>query len=170
MWNLSSAISFARADDPKIVRDLLGQAVEWMLATPPNQSLWPLDQIELDVVTQELDSYYLGRIQNRPVVTFMLNHSDELYWPDTSDSAIYIHRIAVARQAAATTTGASVLPDLFNFVADVCRQSGKALLRLDCDKTRPALARVYERCGFVYHSDIELPNYLGARYERCFDE
>ena len=166
MLDLPSTINFSRAEDPQIVCNLLQQAIEWMLANPPHQSLWHPDEVGLDAITAELDRYYLGRIEDLPIVTFMLDDSDDLYWPDSTEPALYVHRIAVARSAAAKGTGASVLPDVFRFAAEIAKERGKGLLRLDCDKTRPSLGKIYEGCGFVYHSDIQLPDYLGARYQK----
>ena len=142
------------------------QAIDWMVATPPYRSLWDRQEVSADLIAKELDHYYVGQISKVPIVTFMLTQSDDLYWPDAHDSALYIHRIAVAREATAHVTGQSILPEVFHFCADIARECGARMLRLDCDKTRPSLGHIYEKQGFVYHSDIELPNYQGARYQR----
>lgn len=137
-----------------------------MTANPPHRALWTYDEVSIEVIGQALQHYFVGQLSNLPVVTFMLTTSDQLYWPDQPDPAIYIHKIAVARQNVARVSGYSLLPAVFEYAASVASDTGKKYLRLDCDKTRPALANLYENCGFDYHSEIELPGYVGVRYQK----
>ena len=161
-----SNLEFGRAKDPTVVCEILTEAVEWMIASPPYRALWEADEVALETITQQLDHYHLGWLDNEPIITFQLTDHDPTFWPDVDDAAIYIHRIAVARKYAAQKTGRSVLPELFAYAADQALARDTKILRLDCDKTRPALGELYVRCGFQYHSDIELRNYHGARYQK----
>ena len=48
---------------------------------------------------------------------------------------------------------------------DQARALDRDVLRLDCDADRVSLRAVYERFGFVYHSDRQVGPYYVARYE-----
>ena len=166
MASISSfPIKFVQANDADLVSQLLTQAIDWMSSSPPYKSLWRREDVIPEVLLTELEHYYIGLISNAPVLTFKLTDYDDLYWPDVAGDAIYVHRIAVDRACAAQATGRSFLPDIFAFAAMLAKKRNIHCLRLDCDKSRPALQRLYETCGFTYHSDIQLDGYLGSRYQ-----
>lgn len=161
----SSRTNFVPAEDAALVSQLLTQAIDWMSSSTPYGALWRYEDVTPNAISMELQHYYIGLISDTPVLTFKLTDNDDLYWPDVAGSAIYIHRIAVARANAAKATGHSFLPEIFQFAAEMAKENGINCLRLDCDRSRPALRRLYERYGFAYHSNVRLNGYLGARYQ-----
>jgi GNAT superfamily N-acetyltransferase len=85
-----------------------------------------------------------------------------LIWPDVSqhDSA-FVHRLAVRRRFA----GGGVSSALLRWAVERTRSLDRRYLRLDCEASRPRLRAVYERVGFVHHSDRQIGPYFDARYE-----
>ncbi|MFZ0246963.1 MAG: GNAT family N-acetyltransferase [Candidatus Binatus sp.] len=92
----------------------------------------------------------VARRARRAVGTFTLQWSDERFWPGSTGEAVYIHRIAVRREA----RGLGV--ELLRFAERATAAAGRKLLRLDCFSGNNALCSYYERAGFVRVADIEL--------------
>jgi GNAT superfamily N-acetyltransferase len=94
------------------------------------------------------------------VVKFQLE--DREFWPDVSQSqSAFVHRLAVRRRLA----GGRISSTLLSWAVERARSFHRSYLRLDCATSRPKLRAVYERFGFVYHSDRKVGPYLVSRYE-----
>ena len=55
--------------------------------------------------------------------------------------------------------------ELNDWAVEQARLLGREYLRLDCEASRARLRAVYERFGFVHHSDRKVGPYCVARYE-----
>jgi hypothetical protein len=54
---------------------------------------------------------------------------------------------------------------LLRWAARRAHAIGRSFLRLDCEASRPRLRAIYERFGFVHHSDRQVGPYFVSRYE-----
>jgi GNAT superfamily N-acetyltransferase len=95
-------------------------------------------------------------------------------WDGVPGSALYVHRMAVRRQAAGL--GAAIL----SWAVDVARERGRGALRLDCVASNGRLRAHYEAAGFTHRGDAtvagapgqrlgEGPVTVVSRYERRLD-
>ena len=85
------------------------------------------------------------------VVKFQLE--DPEFWPDVPPGeSAFVHRLAVRRSFA----GGEVSSALLNWALERARTLGKKYLRLDCEASRSRLRALYERFGFVHHSDRQV--------------
>ena len=87
---------------------------------------------------------------------------DREFWPDVprSESA-FLHRPAVSRRFA----GSEISSAMLNWAVERALLLRRDYLRLDCEASRPKLRAVYERFGFVHHSDRQVGPYFVSRYE-----
>jgi GNAT superfamily N-acetyltransferase len=90
------------------------------------------------------NSLYLVWLGSAAVATFSLRTSDERYWPDASDGALYLHRFAVRR--AASGMGSLAI----RWMVEEAQRRERSYLRLDCLADNPGIRRYYERAGFTH--------------------
>jgi len=146
----SVEISVAVPADLDDVLDILNEAARWLASRGINQ--WPTDGFPRDLIAGDIahGEVYIARRESRPIGTFTLQWSDELFWPGATEAAGYIHRIAVRRDA----RGLGV--ELIKFAEQATVATGRKLLRLDCFSGNDALCSYYERAGFVRRADLEI--------------
>lgn len=89
-------------------------------------------------------SLYLVWLGPAAVATFALRTSDQRYWPDASDDALYLHRFAVRRAAAGVGSFA------IRWMIEEAQRRGRRNLRLDCLADNLGIRRYYERAGFTH--------------------
>ena len=153
----------AKRQDLQEISTILLEAIVWM--EDNGTSLWSRQEvspasIESDI-TQGKYHVAIGP-DSKILATFMLSTIDEIFWPEEkAHEAVYIHKIAVRRNY----SGQNLTRHIIDFAKLQAQQAGIQRLRLDCDRTRPKLNNLYQSLGFVYHSQVDLPNYSGARYE-----
>jgi len=88
---------------------------------------------------------------------------DERFWPDVPmNESVFVHRLAVRRRFA----GGGISSAMLDWAVERARSLRRGYLRLDCEASRPKLRAVYERFGFVHHSDRQVGPYYVSRYER----
>lgn len=86
-------------------------------------------------------------------------------WPDRTDEALYVLRLAATRQARAE--GLDLGAALLEYAADLVAERGWSRLRLDCPRDNPALHAYYERRGFRKVGEVAAPHRRsGALFER----
>lgn len=94
------------------------------------------------------------------VVKFQLE--DQQFWPDLpTGEAAYVHRLAVRRAFA----GGGISSALLSWAVERTRALSRSYLRLDCEASRSKLRAIYEKFGFVHHSDRQVGPYFVARYQ-----
>ena len=91
-----------------------------------------------------------------------LTAADPLFWPEAPHGeALYLHRLAVRRSVSGGRASSALLRwDLAHAGAQPVH-----FLRLDCEASRAALRRVYERFGFLLHSERAMGASFPARYQ-----
>lgn len=104
---------------------------------------------------------YLGEREGVPAGRLALTTEDKL-WAKLPGDAIYVHGLMVRRAFAGQQVGVTML----RWAERRAAALGKALLRLDCDATNPALRAYYERAGFAHSGDVALAHRVAARYEK----
>lgn len=149
-----------------IVADILQEAAAW--AERAHGLLWQEAELAPENIREEVEQgqFYLASSAGDPAGTVRYQLEDSLFWPDAeAGDAAYVHRLAVRRCYASRGLAAVMLRWA---AARACAQ-GRSYLRLDTDITRPRLMALYERCGFVAHSERQVGPYHVMRYQLRLD-
>ena len=157
-------IRWAREADAAAVVAVWSEVSSWLESIA--QPLWASG--DFDVASTE------AAARNRELVVevagselaacMRLTSSDPTFWPsEAHDSAVYVHKLAVARAYA----GEGWTQSMLNWAAEYARLSGAQALRLDCD-LRDKLVQLYSRCGFLAFDPepITCGGYSVLRFER----
>lgn len=136
----------AVAAEVQIVASLWTEAAAWLASRGIDQWQYPphLDRIERSVAAGEC---WLA-IHREPVGTITVDgRADPEFWTpaDEPETALYAHRMAVARWAAGQGLGAVLL----DHAAHLAAAAGKRWLRLDAWRDNPGLAGYYRAQGFT---------------------
>ncbi len=126
--------------------------------------MWRDEELTCERVCDDVSAglFLLACCAGVPAGTIKFQLSDPLFWPEAvADDAAYIHRLAVRRSFA----GGNVSTLMLQWAADRATALKRRFLRLDCEASRPRLRAVYERFGFVHHSDLQVEQHFVARYE-----
>jgi GNAT superfamily N-acetyltransferase len=118
---------------------------------------------------------FLARIDGRPVGSYILDgpphrESTKRVWPDGSDGALILYKLALRRECA----GRGVATEMLNWALGYARSLGLPELRLDCYGGNERLKRYYVDAGFSQIADIEFTEtdlgsgrtYLVSRFVR----
>ncbi|MFJ4669784.1 GNAT family N-acetyltransferase [Kitasatospora purpeofusca] len=155
----------ATPDELPLVEKLLTGAGAWLASLGSDQWQFPPRRERL------LDSMSRGECfiafrDGEPVGTLTVDgQADPEFWQlaDKPDAALYVHRMAIARDVAGQAVGARML----DWAEAHAAVAGKSRLRLDAWKTNPALHRYYLKQGFVLVRTVDLPHrQSGALFER----
>jgi GNAT superfamily N-acetyltransferase len=155
----------ARADELAVVEDLLTAASEWLASRGSDQWQFPPHR---DRIVRSIDrgECFLAVRDGAVVGTIAVDDlADAEFWTaeDKPDHALYIHRMAVSRQAAGQGVGAAML----EWAARHAVEAGKTMLRLDAWKDNFGLHRYYQDQGFRHLRTIDLQHRgSGALFER----
>ncbi len=158
---MSIEIRQAQNSDAAQVAAILREAALWLDSI--QQSLWQCNELAEEIVFEDVHAgrYYMAWMDGEAVGVMLLQFEDQMFWPDIppGDSA-FLHRFAVKRKVA----GMGISTQMLNWAKEWTRQQGLKFLRLDC-VTRPKLCALYERNGFIKHSNRQAGPYYVARYE-----
>jgi GNAT superfamily N-acetyltransferase len=127
------------------------------------ESLWPADLLADAAIAADVDAgqFWIADVGDVPSGVVRLQRSDPDFWPDVPDgTSLFLHRLAVRRSVA----GQGVSTALLRFAVERTRELGLESLRLDCVADRPKLRAIYERFGFIHHSDRQVGPYFVSRY------
>lgn len=83
-------------------------------------------------------------------------------WPTTTDEAMYLNSLVVARFAAGQGLGKLVI----NACAETARKKGKSVIRLDCWDGNTFLKSYYQQEGFKMLAAIPVNNYYVRLFEK----
>ncbi|MFD8550364.1 GNAT family N-acetyltransferase [Streptomyces fradiae] len=155
----------AGPDELEVVEGLLKEASAWLAARGIDQWQYPP---HTDRITRALErgDCYLAFRNDKPAGTLQVDDfADPEFWTadDRPETALYVHRMAVSREASGEGLGAVLL----DWAAGQARDAGKTWLRLDAWKDNPGLHRYYEEHGFELVRIVDLPHRRsGALYQR----
>ncbi len=155
-------IRAAAPHEAPVVTAILAEAVRWL--EERGVPMWRADELAPESIASDVAAglFFIGTCGGEPACTFKFQLSDALFWPDVpQDQSAFIHRLALRRPF----SGGRVSADVFRWAARRTHALGRPFLRLDCEASRPRLRAVYERFGFVHHSDRQVGPYFVARYE-----
>jgi len=152
----------ATRQDTEKVADVLCEAVRWL--DQSGMPMWRCDELLPARLAADVGAglFFVAECdaETAGVVKFQLE--DELFWPDVSRTeSAFVHRLAVRRQFA----GGGISSALLSWAVERARSLDRLYLRLDCEASRPKLRAVYEKFGFVHHSDRQVGPYFVSRYE-----
>ncbi|MFG2078311.1 GNAT family N-acetyltransferase [Nonomuraea maritima] len=162
------------ADLPGVLK-LLADASEWLNAQGVRQ--WPRGGFGPERIEPLIEERTLFLLDDElryldpdgwapPVATMALDgHADPEFWTPDDDpgSALYVHKLAVAR----TWTGSGLGDALLDWAAASAYAAGLPWVRLDCAKTNRRLQNYYRTRGFRHLRTVDLPHRAsGALFER----
>jgi hypothetical protein len=159
---MAAEIRIAAFSEASLVSEILGEAAGWLESR--GVPLWSPEQVSLAAVSPDVQCgrFFLAWTGPAAVGTMRLTTSDPAFWPEAAPgAALYLHRLAVRRQAA----GGQVSFDLLRWARARAASLGARYLRLDCETCRHELRGVYERFGFQYHGERSVRNVLVTRYQ-----
>lgn len=139
-----SAVRLIQPAEAEHVRQLLQEAARWSRAFGP--PIWREEELARCVdVACPCDRCWLGAFdQGRLVACMRIDTADPVHWPDDPPGdAVYIHKLAVARQDAGLGWPGRLVEVATGFAAAL----GARYLRLDT-LPREKLIRIYRRSGF----------------------
>ncbi|MER7505429.1 GNAT family N-acetyltransferase [Nonomuraea pusilla] len=172
------ALRAAEPADLPGVLSLLADTAEWLYSRGVRQ--WPrggfgperieplIEERVLFLLEDELR--YLDRGDQAPVATIALDrNADPEFWTraDRPESALYVHKLAVARPWSGSGLGDALL----DWAGGTAHAAGLPWLRLDCSKDNPRLQEYYRSRGFRHVRTVDLPHRAsGALFERHADD
>jgi GNAT superfamily N-acetyltransferase len=157
-----TTIRQATGRDSGTVAEILSEAARWL--DQSGISMWRADELLPAHVSADVDAglFFIAECDGAPAGVVKFQLTDMLFWPDVlQGQSAFVHRLAVRRQFA----GGGISSALLRWAVERARSLGRAYLRLDCEASRPRLRAIYERFGFVHHSDRQVDPYLVSRYE-----
>lgn len=101
-----------------------------------------------DIATGQL---YIAHLNDDPAGCFVLRRVDRAVWGADIGEARYLHRLATRPRLAGHRIGEGFI----ELASQMTATSGRAWLRLDCDRNNAALRRYYEHLGFTHVRDVE---------------
>lgn len=168
MEDATYVIRQARPRDAEAIMGLLAEVTQWLADKGLDQWQGPTDRRET-LVNRDIGVRavwvvtHLGRV----VATITVDHlADTDFWcsRDRVRSALYVHRMAVARSEAGIGLGAAML----NWAASRVACDGRTRLRLDAWATNDALHQYYTNLGFEMIRNTPVPGRgSGALFERA---
>ena len=165
--NAAYVIRQARPRDAQPIMELFAEATRWLAGKGLDQWQGPTDRrgtlIRRDIGVRAVWVVtHLGRV----VATITVDDlADDDFWrrTDRVRSALYVHRMVVARSEAGIGLGAALL----DWAAERARRKGRARLRLDAWATNDALHQYYKNLEFEMLRNTPVPGRgSGALFER----
>ncbi|MDQ0085500.1 GNAT superfamily N-acetyltransferase [Variovorax boronicumulans] len=159
-------IEQAAPSEAATVAAVLNEAAQWLAAD--GRPLWSAADVGLERVQRDTDAgrYFIARENGDVAGVMRLDMEDPFFWPEIEPgSSAFVHKLAVRRAWA----GRGVSTALLAFARERAFELGRRHLRLDCVADRAALRSLYERFGFLLHSEIQKGTSSFARYELPLD-
>jgi GNAT superfamily N-acetyltransferase len=149
----NTSIRQAMATDIEKVTSILSEAAQWLERN--GMAMWRGDELTPLRIAADVEAglFFIAEDNGEAagVVKFQLVDPD--FWPDVKQGqSAFVHRLAVKRRFA----GGKVSSGLLSWAVARTRSLGKRYLRLDCEASRTNLRAVYEKFGFIHHSDRQV--------------
>ena len=126
--------------------------------------MWRDDELLASRIADDVDAglFFIADCGGEAAGVVKFQLEDAEFWPDVPQGeSAFVHRLAIKRSFA----GGGISSVLFNWAVARAHSLGKTYLRLDCEAARPKLRAIYERFGFIHHSDRQVGPYFVSRYE-----
>lgn len=156
----------AGPDDLEAVLDLFREATQWLASKGVDQWQWEprIEQVRGDI---EQGNVFVGEDDDGRIIATVTvdTFADPDFWrpEDDPSSALYIHRMIVARDHA----GQGVGDDLTRWVEQFAGALGYDYLRLDCYRSNTGLHRYYKTHGWGHVRTVDAPwRPSGALFQR----
>ena len=152
----------ASVHDTTLVNGILTEASRWL--NKRGIPMWQAEDLSSRQVAADVSAglFFVGEYQGQTACIVKFQLEDYEFWPDIEqERSAFIHRLAIRRRFA----GGQVSSALLRWSAQRTLSLGRSFLRLDCDALRPRLRAIYERFGFVHHSDRQVGSFFVSRYE-----
>jgi GNAT superfamily N-acetyltransferase len=159
---MEPSIRQATGQDTETVAEILREAAHWLEHS--GMAMWRDDELVPSRIAADVGAglFFIAECDGEAAGVVKFQLEDREFWPDVPPGeSAFVHRLAVKRKFA----GGRISSALFNWAVARARSLGKSYLRLDCEASRPKLRAVYERFGFVHHSDRQVGPYFVSRYE-----
>jgi len=154
----------AQADDAAAVYALFEESAEWLGARGIRQ--WLPGALPAPVVTAGIargEVFVVRGARGGLDATLQLQDADPDVWGPDDGSALYLHRLCVARARAGAGLGARLLAWALGETA----ARGRARLRLDCVASNGFLRAYYTKAGFAERGEARLGDFVLTRFERA---
>jgi GNAT superfamily N-acetyltransferase len=148
--------------DTEMVAEVLREAARWLEQS--GMAMWRDDELVPSRIAADVDSglFFIAECDGEAAGVVKFQLEDGQFWPDVQQGkSAFVHRLAVRRRYA----GGGISSALLSWAIGRADSLRKDYLRLDCEASRPKLRAVYERFGFVHHSDRQVGPYFVSRYE-----
>jgi GNAT superfamily N-acetyltransferase len=159
---MSVSVRKATCQDTEAVAEILREAARWL--KQKGMAMWREDELVSSQIATDVQAglFFIAEHDSEAVGVLKFQLEDSRFWPDVSPGeSAFVHRLAVNRRF----SGGVVSSVLLEWAIRRTQSLGRNYLRLDCDASRPKLRAVYERFGFVHHSDRQVGPYFVSRYE-----
>lgn len=153
----------ATSRDVADIEEILKDVVLWMHENGI-ENLWNEDNIKWKQLsmTYEIGDFYIAFHKDVPVACMAVTDYDSNYWSEIpKGESLYIHKLAVKRIYA----GMGISKKLIDFSKNLARKRNIETIRLDCNKLRAKLCKLYEKNEFRYEKEkVVAKNYWVALY------
>jgi GNAT superfamily N-acetyltransferase len=156
------SIRQATRQDTEKVAEILCEAAHWLKQR--DMGMWRDDELTSPHIATDVHAglFFIADCDGRMAGVVKFQLEDGQFWPDVAQNeSAFVHRLAVRRQFA----GGEISSALLNWAVERARSLRRDYLRLDCETSRPKLRAIYEKFGFVHHSDRQVGPYCVSRYE-----
>jgi GNAT superfamily N-acetyltransferase len=144
------------------VAEILCEAAQWLEQS--GNAMWRDDELISSRIAADANAglFFISESDGEASGVIKFQLEDWQFWPDAPESeSAFVHRLAVRRRFA----GGEVSSALLSWAVERARSLRRDYLRLDCEASRPKLRAIYERFGFVHHSNRQVGPYHVSRYE-----
>lgn len=161
----------AQPDDAARIMTLLDEAIQWLAAQRLDQWQNSVNRQRAHLRTDiGAETVFLVECDEAVVATITVDEfADSDFWKpsDNVKSALYVHRMAVARAKAGMGLGSAML----DWAAARAERCNKAWLRLDAWRTNGGLHVYYKDLGFeMVRNDLVPGRGSGALFQRPVTE
>ena len=152
----------ATRQDTEKVADVLREAARWLQRS--EMAMWRDDELVPSRIAADVNAglFFIAECDGEAAGVVKFQLEDGQFWPDVPQTeSAFVHRLAVRRRFARRGISSALL----SWAVERARSLRRDYLRLDCEASRPKLRKVYERFGFVHHSDRQVGPYFVSRYQ-----